>query len=411
MTVLPNKPLRVAVVHDWLTSPGGAERVLAEILSSYPQADLFTVVDFLKPQHRHLLKGREPKTTFIQRMPFARTKHWLYLPLMPIAIEQLDMTGYDLVISSSYAVAKGVLTGPEQVHLSYVHTPIRYAWHLQHQYLEEMHLTKGPLSVCVRAVLHYVRLWDLRSAVNVDKVLANSKYVGLQISRIYRQEFSVLPPPVELDRFRLELVKENYYVTASRMVPYKRIDLIVRSFAKMPARRLVVIGDGPEMKRVLDAAEGHSNIEIMGYRSDEELQRLVSKARAFVFAAIEDFGISPVEAQASGTPVICLGRAGTLETVQPLESEEPTGVFFYDQTEESIMGAVEEFERSGDRIKPINCRRNAERFGSEKFRTGLRRFVDEALAEQRDPRTRAPIQVLHAFPSLVVKPDAERATG
>jgi glycosyltransferase involved in cell wall biosynthesis len=405
------RPKRVAIVHDWLTAPGGAERVLRQMLISYPQADLYSIVDFLAPKHRHLLEGRTPKTSFIQRLPFANKKHWMYLPLMPIAVEQFDLSGYDLILSSSYCVAKGVLTGPEQVHLSYVHTPIRYAWHLQHQYLTEMHLTTGLKSICVRAVLHYMRIWDLRSAVNVDKILANSRYVGHQISRMYRQEFAVLPPPVEVDRFVLETVKENYYVTASRMVPYKRIDLIVESFARMPDRKLVVVGDGPDMKRVLAAAQGHSNIVILGYQSDDELKRLVSKAKAFVFAAIEDFGISPVEAQAAGTPVICLGRGGSLETIQPLDSEDPTGVYFYDQTHEDIIEAVDQFELHAHRIKPASCRRNAERFASERFRTGLKYLVDEALSNRREPRERTSVHVLHALPPILVKSEAERVAG
>ena len=411
MTDASLKPRKVAIVHDWLTAPGGAERVLRQMLLSYPQADLFAVVDFLEPKHRHLLEGRTPKTSFVQRLPFARKKHYMYLPFMPIAVEQFDLSAYDLILSSSYCVAKGVLTGPEQVHLSYVHTPIRYAWHLQHQYLAEMHIDKGLASICVRAVLHYMRIWDLRSAVNVDMILANSEYVGHQISRMYRQEFAVLPPPVEVDRFVLETTKDDYYVTASRLVPYKRTDLIVESFAHMPGRKLLVVGDGPDMKRIQAAARGHSNIQILGYQSDEELRRLVSKAKAFVFAAIEDFGISPLEAQASGTPVICLGRGGSLETIQPLDSEDPTGVYFYEQTREALIEAVDQFELHGHRIKPASCRRNAERFATERFRSGLKHLVDQALAGQGEPRDKASVHVLHAVTPILVKPEIERVAG
>jgi glycosyltransferase involved in cell wall biosynthesis len=391
------KPRRVAIVHDWLTSPGGAERVLRQMLLTYPEADLYTVCDFLPKKHRHLLEGRTPKTTFIQHMPFARTKHWMYLPLMPIAIEQFDLSSYDLVLSSSYCVAKGVLTGPDQTHLSYVHTPVRYAWHLQHQYLREMNLTKGVKAMMVRAVLHYLRIWDLRSAINVDAVVANSRYVAKQVARLYRQECFVLPPPVDLEGFALETKKEDYYITASRLVPYKRVDLVVKAFARMGRRRLIVVGDGPEMERVRAAARGFDNIQVLGYQPDDVLRRLVAKARAFVFAAIEDFGIAPLEAQASGTPVIALGSGGSLETMQPLESKDPTGVYFYEQTEEAIIAAVQEFECSGDRIRAVNCRRNAERFSTERFRSGLRKLVEETIVAQQGHDPIGEIHLLQAI--------------
>ena len=410
MSSRPSKPNRVAIVHDWLTAPGGAERVLRQMLLTYPDADLFTVCDFLPEQHRHLLEGRVPKTSFIQHLPFARTKYRMYLPLMPVAVEQFDLSGYDIILSSSYCVAKGVLTGPDQIHVSYVHTPVRYAWHLQHQYLEEMGLTRGALSIAVRAILHYIRIWDLRSAVNVDRIVANSRYVGRQVTRLYQKECAVLPPPVELDRFTLEPAKEDYFVTASRMVPYKRIDLIVKAFARMPERKLIVIGEGPEMSRIRAAALGHSNITILGYCSDEDLKGLVSKAKAFVFAAIEDFGISVVEAQAAGTPVIALGRGGALETVQGLDAQEPTGIHFFEQTEEALIAAVQEFDRERQRIKASACRRNAERFSCDRFRTGLKQLIEEAFLKQLEPEVTSNVLVLPAG-STYAQPEMERAAG
>ncbi len=373
---------KVAIVHDWLTFPGGAERVLEQMLIAYPEADLYTVCDFLEEEHRHLLVGRTPKTTFIQKLPMAKKRHWLFLPLMPIAIEQFDLSGYDIVLSSSYCVAKGVLTGPDQTHVSYIHTPIRYAWNLQHQYLQEMNLTEGFRSIVVRALLHYLRIWDIRSSHGVDAFVANSKYVARQVKRLYKQECEVLHPPADLDRFTLEETKDDYYVTASRLVPYKRVDLIVRAFARMPGRKLIVIGDGVDRHRIRQAAQGCDNIEVLGYRSFESLRHLVSKAKAFVFAAVEDFGIATVEAQACGTPVIALGKGGSLETVVPLGCDNPTGVFFFDQTADAIVEAVMKFELESRRMTPGNCRLNAERFSQEKFRDGLLESVRNTVAAQ-----------------------------
>ena len=354
------------------------------MLLAYPDADLFVVCDFLQEKHRGLLVGRTPITTFIQRLPFASKKHWQYLPLMPVAIEQLQLQDYDVIVSSSYCVAKGVLTGPDQTHLCYIHTPVRYAWHLQHQYLEEMGLTRGVMSAVVRAVLHYMRMWDLRSAVGVTKFVANSGYVAKQVTQLYKQPCEVLHPPVDLKRFTLQTQKDDYYVAASRLVPYKRVDLIVRAFIQMPHRRLRVIGSGAELKHLQETAAGHSNIEIMGYRPDAEYTELVSRARAFVFAAIEDFGIATVEAQACGTPVIALGRGGSLEIVRRIDTERPTGVLYFEQTEEAIIEAVEEFEREEHLILPVNCRKNAERFAASRFRESLMELVDDAVAKQTE---------------------------
>ncbi len=356
--------------------------MLEQMLLAYPEADLFAVCDFLPAGHRAMLGGRKPHTTFIQRLPWSSKKHSLYLPLMPLAIEQLDLSSYELVLSSSHCVAKGVLTGPNQTHVSYVHASVRYAWQLQQQYLQEMGLTSGLGSLLIRSVLHYIRMWDLRSAVGVDRFIANSRYVAAQVTKLYRQPCKLLHPPVDLERFPLVTEKQDFYVTASRLVPYKRIDLVVKAFARMPHRRLVVIGEGPEGARVRAAAAGHENIEIVGYKSDAELRDIVSQARAFVFAAIEDFGIAPVEAQACGTPVIALGQGGALDTVRPLGSSRPTGVYFSQQTEESLIAAVEEFEAESHRITPFNCRENAQRFSSEMFRRDLIEMVEDAISQR-----------------------------
>lgn len=220
---------RVAIVHDWLVTYAGAERVLEQIIDCFPDADLFSVVDFVEDKDRKFLRGKRATTSFIQRLPKARTKYRAYLPFMPLAIEQLDVSDYDVVISSSHAVAKGVLTGPDQFHISYVHSPIRYAWDLQHQYLQESHLTRGPKSMLARLILHYIRNWDVRTSNSVDKFVANSSFIARRIHKVYQREAEVVYLPVDVDAFVLETHKDDFYLTASRLVPYKKIDLIVEA--------------------------------------------------------------------------------------------------------------------------------------------------------------------------------------
>ncbi|MBR8058348.1 glycosyltransferase family 4 protein [Burkholderia dolosa] len=371
-----SRPLRVAIVHDWLVTYAGAERVLEQIIACFPDADLFSLVDFL--DDRGFVRGKPVTTSFIQKLPFARTKYRSYLPLMPLAIEQLDVSGYDLVISSSHAVAKGVLTGPDQVHISYVHSPIRYAWDLQHQYLEQSNLTHGPKSLLARMILHYIRNWDTRTANAVDGFIANSAFIARRIRKVYHRDAAVIFPPVDVDAFSLNDAKEDFYLTASRMVPYKKIDLIVDAFSRTPERKLVVIGDGPEMQKI--RAKASPNVEIMGYQPFAVLHDRMRRAKAFVFAAEEDFGISVVEAQACGTPVIAYGKGGALETVlDPQSDANPTGLFFDEQTPAAIVAAVDEFERAPQRFTPRACRANAERFSADTFRRRFLDYVEAAL--------------------------------
>ncbi|MEA3110884.1 MAG: hypothetical protein QOG58_683 [Caballeronia sp.] len=379
--------MKIAIVHDWLVVSGGAEKVLQHIIECFPQADIFSIVDFL--EDRACLRGRPVQTSFIQRLPFARKRYRGYLPLMPLAIEQLDLSGYDLIISSSHAVAKGVLTGPDQMHVSYVHSPIRYAWDLQHQYLRESGLASGIKSAMARAMLHYMRGWDARSANGVDHLIANSQFIARRIKKAYQRESTVIYPPVDFNGLTLCTEKEDFYITASRMVPYKRMDLIVKAFSQTPERRLIVIGDGPEMKRI--AAVAGRNVTILGYQSFEILHDHLRRARAFVFAAEEDFGISIVEAQACGTPVIAFGKGGALESVVGLPRERATGVFFREQTIESLIEAVNRFEKNVRYFDPRHCRRNAERFSAENFKAKLTSFVEARLL---GGRTQGPL--LHA---------------
>lgn len=381
--------MKVAIVHDWLVAPGGAEKVLEQIVQCFPDADLFSLVDFL--EDRAPVRGKPVTTSFIQRLPFARKRYRAYLPLMPIAVEQFDLSGYDLIVTSSYAVAKGVLVGPDQIHVSYVHSPMRYAWDLQHQYLREAHLTRGPRSWATRALLHYLRGWDARSANGVDCLIANSHFVARRMLKTYRREASVIAPPVDVDSFDLCEQKDDFYLTASRMVPYKRMDLIVEAFTALPQRRLVVIGDGPEMQKIREKAG--PNVEILGYQSFAVLKDHMQRAKAFVFAAEEDFGIAVVEAQACGTPVIAYGKGGALETVVPLGEPQPTGVHFGQQSVSSLLEAVDRFERNRAAILPAVCRANAERFSAATFRRAFMVEVTRAVAAA-GARGRRPVQAL-----------------
>jgi len=372
-------PRKIAIVHDWLTTYAGAEQVLAQMLACFPQADVYSVVDFLPPEQRAFLQGRTVHTTFIQRLPGARKRYRHYLPLMPLAIEQLDLSGYDLILSSSHAVAKGVLVGPDQLHISYVHTPMRYAWDLQHQYLRESGLDRRWLGWPVRWLLHRLRLWDLRTSPGVDYFVANSAFIGRRIRRVYGREATVIHPPVDVDAFSCVAEKDSYYLAVSRLVPYKRMDLIAQAFSAMPDKKLVIIGDGPDRAKLQQHLA--PNIEYLGYQPNEVVRQYMRRARAFVFAAEEDFGITPVEAQACGTPVIAYGRGGALETVQGPEKPAPTGVFFRQQTVEAICQAVAQFEADLPQFTPKNCRTNAEIFSAQRFRAEYTDFVERGWTE------------------------------
>jgi glycosyltransferase involved in cell wall biosynthesis len=373
--------LKVAIVHDWLTLTGGAERVLKELLDLYPQADLFCVVCFLAEHERDLVAGRALRTTFIQKLPWARTKYRAYLPLMPIAIEQLDVSGYDLVISSSYAVAKGVITGPDQIHVSYVYSPIRYAWDLQHTYLNESRLTKGIRSVLARLILHYIRIWDSRTAAGVDAFVGISHFIARRIRKTYGRDATVIYPPVDIGRFQIGHAREDFYLTASRMVPYKRMPLIAQAFASMPDRKLIIIGDGPDLEAVKRFAA--PNVTILGRQSDAVLTDHLQRAKAFIFAAEEDFGIVPLEAQACGTPVVAFGRGGSLETIRGHDGPEQTGVFYDEPSVDAIASAVAHLDERLPFITPEACRKNAERFSTERFRREIKTFIDHQVQARR----------------------------
>jgi glycosyltransferase involved in cell wall biosynthesis len=361
-------------VHDWLPVYAGAERVLEQMIRVFPEPALYSLIDFIPEEQRGFLQGRPVETSFIQRLPFAKRLYRHYLPFAPLAVEQFDLTDHDVVISSSYAVAKGVLTRADQLHISYVHSPVRYAWDLYHEYLEEG-MSGGLRRAAARLVLHYLRLYDVTTAPRVDLFVANSQNVARRIWKTYRRRAHVVYPPVDVDRFTVKTQKESFYLTMSRLVPYKRIDLIVKAFAAMPEKELVVIGEGPEHDALARLAG--PNIRLLGYQPDDAVTYYMQNARAFVFAAEEDFGIVPVEAQACGTPVIAYERGGALETVVP----GTTGVFFAEQTVDHLTAAVNEFEHIRSQLDPADMRAQAERFAAPVFRRQFSELVERAYAE------------------------------
>ena len=381
--------MRIALVHDWLDTWRGGENVLAEIVRIYPGADLFALVDFLPAAARARLSGKRATTSFLQRLPGVRHYFRALLPLFPRAIEALDVSGYDLVISSSHAVAKGVRTAADQLHICYCHTPMRYAWDLRDQYLGAHGLASGLSGALAERMLNRLRDWDRRVSPRVTHFVANSEFIAQRIARCYDREATVIYPPVDVRFFTLgERVAEpagrDYYFAASRWVPYKRMDIIAAAFRDLPGRRLVMAGDGPEADRVRRAAG--PNVEFVGEVPQERLRELLRGARAFVFAAEEDFGILPVEAQACGTPVIAYGRGGALETVREGGTGTATGMFFGAQTAEAIAAAVRAFDGALPMLRAAECRANAERFAAERFRAEFAAFVDRVAAAGR-PRT------------------------
>ena len=380
--------LRIALVHEWLLTHGGSEEITGQLCQLFPEAELFTLVSDPVPSLRALIGDRRIHASFLQRIPTATRSHRRLLPLMPRAIESFDFTGFDLVISVSHAVAKGVRTAPGQPHLNICCSPIRYAWDLQEQYLEESGLSRGAKGMAARYLLSRLRRWDKRTAGRPTQVMAISRFIAERIERVWGRDSGILYPPVATEyftpavdefaamragdtQFRGATRESDLWVTASRMVPYKRIPLIVEAFAQMPTRRLVVIGDGPEMPKVRAAAT--PNVTLLGHQPREALRDWLRRAQGFVFAAEEDFGIAPVEALACGTPVVAYGRGGARETVVGLGSGAPaTGVFFESQTADAIAGGVRALEAALDigEVTAAGCRAQGERFSEFVFRTG-----------------------------------------
>ena len=356
--------MKIAIVHDWLVTNAGAEKVLKSILELYPSADIYSLVDFLDSNSRdNILSGKYATTSFIQKLPFAKKHFRNYLPLFPMAIESFDLSNYNLIISSSWAVAKGVKTNKQQTHICYCHTPIRYAWDLYDEYTSNLSFIK---KIVVKQTLKRLKKWDLATLDRVDHFIANSNFVKARIQNTYSRNSTVIYPPVDINKFTLQSSKEDFYITASRLVPYKKTKLIVDAFNKMPDKKLVVIGSGDELESIKKISQ--ANISVLGYQPDQLLVEHIQKAKAFIYAAIEDFGILPIEAMACGTPVIALNKGGTAETV----IDGVNGVHFQEQATQEICSAVDKFELTT--FNPSNVRDIALNYTH--FKSQIKIFID-----------------------------------
>ena len=363
--------MKVAIVHEWLSIYGGSERVVEEIHEIFPNAPIYTLVYNEKTMPERF-KGYDIRTTFVQKLPFAKTKYPNYLPLMPRAFEELDLTEYDLVISSSTACAKGVITRSDAIHICYCHTPMRYAWEFYYEYTRGMNAIKKKI---IARFMHKIRIWDRLAADRVDYFIANSHYIGGRIKKYYRRESQVIFPPVNTHLYQFVPNKKIFYLIVSRLVTYKRVDLAIEAFNKL-GLPLVIIGGGPEEKKLKAMAK--ENITFLGRLSDEEIAKYYAESKAFIFPGEEDFGITPVEAQASGTPVIAYGRGGALDTVLDGKS----GILFMEQTVESLIQAVQSFEKNGVSWDAKQIKANSEQFSVQNFRYKLKSYIEDCLNQQ-----------------------------
>ncbi len=388
-------PAPAALVHEWFTprSVGGSELVVEQLDALLNRPQLAALVDGESQRPQSWLAGRAIQTSFIQRLPWGVSHVQQYLPLLPMAIEQLDLSAHPLVISSSHLVAKGVLTSPDQCHLSYVHTPVRYAWDQMHAYLRQSALARRGLSPLIRAQLHQLRQWDVLSAQRPDALVANSRFTAARIQRYWGRSATVVHPPVALERFHWDQPRDDVYLCLCRLVSYKRVDLVVEAFNRT-GYPLVVIGDGPERQR-LQAMAGPS-VRLLGRLSEPEVNQWLARCRAYVYAGLEDFGIAPVEAMAAGEPVIGLGQGGLLDSVRCLSTgcTQPTGLLFPEQSVAALVAALEHFEQQQlwMQLPPERLRQWAEGFGPQRFRQRMAAVIDQlwsrhqrALAQRSRP--------------------------
>ena len=382
-------PKNIALVHEWFTprSIGGAEnvvQVIDELLTEIcSQPELFSLVSAENLHEKNWLFNRKVKTSFIQKLPFGISHVQQYLPFLPFAIEQIDLEGYPLVISSNHLVAKGILTSPDQLHISYVHTPVRYAWDQMNIYLKRSFLRKIGLGPLIRWQLHTLRQWDQLSSSRVDYLLANSNFTAKRIWKYWRRRSEVLHPPVNVNRFEWNKPREDFYLSVCRLVPNKRVDLLVRAFNKLKLP-LIVVGDGVEKEYLKDLAG--PTVQILGFQSKGKIENLMSQCRAFVYAGIEDFGIAPVEAMASGAPVIAFGKGGVLDTVKCFNSyscESATGLLFSNQTVKSLVEAIEFFKEKQlwRDLNPELIRNWSNSFSQDSFKKRFEQTINRAWRE------------------------------
>ena len=375
--------MRIALVHDWLDTWGCGEAVLAQLLQVFPGAHLYTLVDYLSAADRARLHTPQIATSSLQGLPAAKQWFRYAAVLYPQIVERFDLSGYDVVVSNSHAVAKGARTHAGQVHVCYCHTPARFAWTMAPTYSDRASGGAAWRRPLVEVALKRFRAWDRRTSARIDRFVANSRHIAMAIARCYGRDAEVVHPPVDVERFAAAAAGDaasprGEFVTVSRLVPHKRIDVLVEAFRRLPGRRLVVVGDGPERARL--ESLGVPNVEMLGARNDADITQRVARAKAFLIAAEEDFGVAPVEAQAAGTPVIAYGRGGVLESIRGLDHPAPTGVFFDAQTPEAVVAAIEAFEAATHRISAPACAGNAKRFGAARFRAEIAQAVDAACA-------------------------------
>jgi len=368
--MLENK--KIALIHYWLVGMRGGEKIVESLCKIFPDIDIYTLV-YDKDKVSNVINSKKIYTSSIQKKPFAKKHYQIYLPFMPVAIEQFDLSGYDIVISSESGIAKGVLTKPETCHICYCHTPMRYLWNMYFDYLknERIGFLKRKF---IEVFFNYLRVWDLATASRVDYFISNSDNVRKRILKYYKRESRVIYPPVPVNDFIFSDKKEGYYLIVSQLVSYKRIDLAVDAF-NILGKELVIIGDGPEKKKLIKRS--NKNIKFLGWQDDKVLKEYYSKARAFIFPGEEDFGITPVEAQASGTPVIGYGKGGILETV----IDGVTGMFFYRQDTAELVEAVKEFEKIRDNMDSNRMRENARRFTTSEFEKQIKSFIMEKYSD------------------------------
>lgn len=371
------RKIKIAILHEWLEKMAGAEKVLSQILKIYPNADLFTIVDHMEKKDRSFIKNIKIEKSFIQYLPFSKKLFRYYFPLFPIAINFFNLRKYDLIISSSHSFIKNIKKKKNQIHICYCHTPNRYAHIMMKQYIKSY----GFKSLLTKKILEFflklIAKWDIKNAKNVDYFIANSNFIKKRIKKIYKRNSIVISPPVQTNKFLYKKNKKNFYLTASRLVPYKKINLVINTFNLLPKKTLYVVGSGPQLNNYKKIAK--PNIKILGWTSEKKLKSLMQNAKGFIFPALEDFGIIPVEAQSCGTPIIAYGKGGVLDTIIQYPKKGATGIFFYKQNIKSLSKSILIFEKNYNKFKLIDCRNNAKNFSEDIFIKKLTQHINEII--------------------------------
>ncbi len=383
--MLTNYKGNVAIIHDWFSGEfkGGAEKVLKEIEEIFVENksyyEIYCLVNHLNKKHK-FNQGKIINTSFIQNLPFSKKHFHKYLPLFPLAIEQLDLREFDLIISSSHAVAKGVITSPDQLHISYIHSPMRYAWDQMHVYLESSSYMKSKINILLRMILQDLRRWDYLSSVRIDKLVSNSNFTAKRIKKYWGRNSSVIHPPVDTKKFSPRKSRGEFYLSVSRLVPNKRIDLLVKAFNQLDFP-LIIVGSGPEKKKLMKISK--NNISFLNYQNDLSIKNLMETCRAFVYTGIEDFGIAPVEAMAAGAPIIAFNKGGILDTVKCINSEAKisTGILFDEQNDKVIRDCINYFEDKKLWLEFSNEDINswAQNFSIEIFKKKFANFIFKSI--------------------------------